>query len=191
MEEDIDVSLLIVGKIESGKTCLAIRYSLSEYPQNYIPTVLENFKKDVVIDNTFVKLKVWDSTFFSDYSSFRPIFYKNKQIILLCFGIDNRDTFEEAKNEYIEMKKYNKNVPFILVGLKSDLRKELELSTSNFVTFDEALQCAIEIKAESYVECSALDGTNVNWLFEYATQVGLSYSTENNTKNIQNSCVVC
>ncbi|KAL7712878.1 Guanine nucleotide-binding protein Rho [Entamoeba marina] len=190
MTEHIELNLAMIGEGVSGKTSLAIRYSLSEFPDEYIPTVFDNFTKKVVINNISVDLIVWDSAYNSDYTRLRPLLYMNKQIILLCFGIDRRHTFEEIQKElYPEMKNYAEGAPYILVGLKSDLRGDLELSTTtNYVSFNEALEYANEIQAENYIECSALNGTNVNWLFEYATKVGLDYITK---KKPQSKCVVC
>ncbi|KAL7714900.1 ras-like GTP-binding protein Rho1 [Entamoeba marina] len=185
MEEQKKLQLLLVGSCGSGKTCLAIRYSLSEFqPNDYIPTILENFKKKIVIDDTSVELSIWDSEDECDYPRLRPLIYIDKQIILLCFSINDRKTFDKAKNIFFdEMKEWAIDVPFILVGLKSDLREEFGLTLTECISFNEALLYSKEIRASNYIECSSMNGTNVNFLFETAAKIYLDGHKPNQSKN--------
>ena len=63
-------------------------------------------------------------------------------------------------------------VPFILVGLQSDLRSDpltlekLETAKKKPVTRKEAMDMAKEIGAESYFECSALLQVGLKEIFE-------------------------
>ena len=51
------------------------------------------------------------------------------------------------------MQHFAPNVPFIIVGTKSDLRKE---GGADFVSPEEAERLKVELKAQKYIECSAL-----------------------------------
>lgn len=68
-------------------------------------------------------------------------------------------------------------VPFILVGLQSDLRSDpltlekLEKYKKKPVTQKEAMGMAKEIGAESYFECSALLQVGLKEIFEQAFTV--------------------
>ena len=73
---------------------------------------------------------------------------------------------------YPEIQHYMPRVPFILVGLQSDLRSDpqtlekLEKNKKKPVTQKEAMDMAKEIGAESYFECSAQLQVGLKEIFE-------------------------
>jgi len=86
----------------------------------------------------------------SDYDSIRPMIYKEASVLLLCFSIVDRQSFESIKSKWNEeVEKHAPEIPKILVGLKSDLRKEDSVSAK------EGTEMAKEIGASKYLECSA------------------------------------
>ena len=54
--------VIIVGDGSVGKTCLANTFVHKNFPEDYTPTVFDNFYKDMVIDNQ-VKYDKYLSTF--------------------------------------------------------------------------------------------------------------------------------
>lgn len=65
-------------------------------------------------------------------------------------------------------------MPIILVGTKLDLRadeptvRNLERMKQQAVSYEEALQVSREIKAQKYLECSALTQRNLKSVFDEA-----------------------
>lgn len=53
-----------------------------------------------------------------DSDRYRPFYYKNSKVIILCYGIDNRSSFENISNKWIPDLKHLscKPIPYILVG---------------------------------------------------------------------------
>ena len=93
-----------------------------------------------------------------DYAHIRPLSYDGVDVFLLCFSVDNRDSFENAEAEwYKELKAHCPKSPFLLVGCKSDLRSGPEPCVGR----DEADALATKLGAYSYFECSAKNKTNV------------------------------
>ena len=74
------------------------------------------------------------------------------------------------------MKRYCPKVPYLLVGLKTDLRHDeamlqrMKDENKLMVSADEGDALAKKIKAVSYVECSAKEGTNIKAVFESAAR---------------------
>jgi len=96
------------------------------------------------------KLIALDTSSESDYDSIRPLSYKEANVVILCFSVVDRQSFQSIKSKWNkEVEKYAPNVPKILVGLKSDLRK------LDSVSLAEGNELAKEIGAATYLECSA------------------------------------
>jgi len=60
-EADLKRKLVIVGDGACGKTSLLIVYVRGEFPEDYVPTVFENYVADVQIDSKHVQLTLWDT----------------------------------------------------------------------------------------------------------------------------------
>lgn len=60
-EADVKRKLVIVGDGACGKTSLLIVYIRGEFPDDYVPTVFENYVADVTVDGKKVELTLWDT----------------------------------------------------------------------------------------------------------------------------------
>ena len=75
---------------------------------------------------------------------------------------------------YPEIEHHAPNVPIILVGTKLDLREDkgtadsLRSKKMEPVSYEQALAVAKEIKAQKYLECSALTQRNLKSVFDEA-----------------------
>lgn len=59
---DSSEKLVVIGDGASGKTCLLIVFSKDEFPQDYVPTVFENYVASVKLDDgREVSLALWDT----------------------------------------------------------------------------------------------------------------------------------
>jgi small GTP-binding protein len=88
-----------------------------------------------------------------DYDKLRPLSYPQTDVFLLCFSVNSRVSFENLKSRWLlEIQHFAPNVPFIIVGTKSDLRKD---GGGAFVSPEEGEKLKNELKASRYIECSA------------------------------------
>lgn len=173
MQVPIRRKLVIVGDGACGKTSLLYVFTLGEFPTQYHPTVFENYVTDCRIDGKPVQLALWDTAGQEEYERLRPLSYHNSHVILIGFALDVPDSLENARTKWVaEVKKYCPDTPYVLIGLKKDLR----LTTKDRVRFIQAPQgeaVAKEIGAKRYMESSSLTGEGVDDIFEAATRLSL------------------
>ncbi|SCU97345.1 LAMI_0F09714g1_1 [Lachancea mirantina] len=169
--------LVIIGDGACGKTSLLYVFTLGKFPEEYHPTVFENYVTDCRVDGIKVALALWDTAGQEEYERLRPFSYSKANIILIGFAIDDPDSLANARSKWTEEAlRYCPHAPIILVGLKKDLRKTG--SGKHMVSAAEAEQVAKAIGAKRYVECSALTGEGVDDVFEAATRISLLVNKE-------------
>lgn len=162
--------VVLVGDGACGKTCLLQVFKNNKFPEEYVPTVVDNFIKVVTFDNDkSINLALWDTAGQDDYDTIRPLSYRETDVVLICYTIENKNSLENIENKWLpEVKNYCPNVKFFLVALKKDLRLKADVDASMLVTKAEGEKLAKTIKAEKFFECSALTRDNVNEVFEAA-----------------------
>ena len=79
------IKLVVVGDGAVGKTCLLVVYSNSTFPTDYVPTVFENSKAKVKVNNTEYSIQLWDTAGQEELENIRTLSYPNTDIFLLCF----------------------------------------------------------------------------------------------------------
>ena len=86
-----------VGDGTSGKTCLLMSFSSHKFPTEFVPTVFENYSTDLIVDTQFITLALGDTAGQADYDRLRPISYPQTDFFLICFSLDDRLSFENAR----------------------------------------------------------------------------------------------
>ncbi|KAK1351127.1 small Rho-like GTP-binding protein [Hamiltosporidium tvaerminnensis] len=168
--------VVVVGDGACGKTCLLEVFKRNRFPEEYIPTVVDNFVKDVVLDdeeNTTVTLTLWDTAGQEDYDSVRPLSYKDTDLVLLCYSIENRSMLPNISNKWLyEIKNYCPTASYFLIGLKKDIRTTPtpDINPDKIITYEEGQNISNEINSANFLECSAKTGENVDAVFKAAAE---------------------
>lgn len=176
-EKSIRRKLVIIGDGACGKTSLLYVFTLGQFPQEYHPTVFENYVTDCRVDGIKVILALWDTAGQEEYERLRPFSYSKADIIVIGFALNDRESLENARSKWAEeVLRYCPQAPIVLVGLKKDLKANED--PNNIVTRQEAENVAMVIGAKKYMECSALTGEGVDDVFEVATRTSLLVNKE-------------
>ena len=157
------LKIVVVGDGSVGKTCLLLAYSRGEIPSAYVPTVFENFSHQITYKNEEYVLHLWDTAGQEEYDRLRPLSYADSDVVLLCFAVNNRTSFENVLSKWDpEIKHYIPSAKTILVGLKVDLRDEVP----DAVTEQEGQELAKKLECEKYLEASSVKRTGLAPVFE-------------------------
>ncbi|TID31131.1 hypothetical protein CANINC_000283 [Pichia inconspicua] len=154
--------LLVVGPPVVGKSALTIRLTQSEFANEYDPTIEDSYRYYCTIDGTPASLDILDTAGQEEYSSMRDLYMKTGEGFLLVFSLTDRQTFEEITTFYNQIQRVKGEsfqfVPMMLVGNKSDLINDRQVSPEEAIQMAKRFDCA-------YIETSAKTGANVNDAF--------------------------
>jgi len=172
-----NIKLVVIGDGAVGKTCLLISYANNRFPEEYVPTVFDNYVVNLTAGETHIELGLWDTAGQEEYDRLRPLSYANANVFLVCFSLVSPVSYENVTTKwYPEVVHFCPDVPQILVGTKSDLRKDessisqLQEQGLEVITPEKGNELARKIKAVKYLECSAKTGDNLKDVFDAAVK---------------------
>lgn len=150
---------------------MLISYTTNKFPEEYVPTVFDNYTANVMVDSKTYQLGLWDTAGQEDYDRLRPLSYPQTDLFLVCFAINSQTSYENVKSKWFtELQHHAPGVPLILVGTKLDTRNECR----DAVTKAKGEQLASELKAHKYMECSSKTKEGLKQVFDSAIQCVLS-----------------
>ena len=92
-----------------GKTCLLTRYRNNSFPEDYVPTVFENFVEEVPYKKGSILLqmvcfshteksklikKQWDTAGQEDFDRIRNKAYADTDVFLICYSVDDKASYD-------------------------------------------------------------------------------------------------
>ncbi|XP_073689489.1 rho-related GTP-binding protein RhoN isoform X2 [Garra rufa] len=141
--------IVVVGDTQCGKTALLHVFAKDSYPENYAPTVFENYTASFEIDKHRIELNMWDTSGSSYYDNVRPLAYPDCDAVLICFDISRPETLDSIPKKWqVEAQEYCPNAKLVLVGCKLDMRTDVstlrELSKQRLIPVThEQMQSAL------------------------------------------------
>ncbi|NXW10861.1 RHOA protein, partial [Fregetta grallaria] len=176
--------LTVVGDDRCGKTCLLFALRHEQLPKSYEPTLFDVYTTDTEVDGKEMKLILFDVAGKNEFSyqNLRSVFYKDTDVILMCFSVDRPDSQQNILNFWVpEIKLFCPTVPIILMATKIELRgdegskKKLTTLIGNEpINTTEGKALAASIGAYAYLECSAKTKEGVDTALEIISQCALN-----------------
>ena len=91
---------------------------IGEFPKDYVPTIFDNYVTTSKVDDKLVELALWDTAGQDEYNRLRPLSYPDADCIILCFAIDQKDSFDNIETKWLpEINHHAPYCPLILIGL--------------------------------------------------------------------------
>ncbi|KAJ2784627.1 hypothetical protein H4R18_001006 [Coemansia javaensis] len=168
---------VVIGDGACGKTCLLHVFREGRFPEDmrYIPTIFDTWVADMEVDGRAIELALWDTAGQEEFERLRLMCYKDVDVIIMCFSVDQPDSLVNISEKWHpEAKAHAAHAPIILAALKRDLRydqqtvAELAEYGQTTVTEDEGKAMGKLIGAVTYIECSSIAQENVREVFEIA-----------------------
>ncbi|XP_022617922.1 rho-related GTP-binding protein RhoF-like [Seriola dumerili] len=192
-----ELKIVIVGDGGCGKTSLLMVYAKGDFPEKYAPSVFEKYVTTISLGGKEIQLNLYDTAGQDDYDRLRPLSYQEANLILVCFDVTNPISFENVLIKWFpEVKHFCREIPVILIGCKTDLRKDKEcsrkLKAMNLapISYTQGEETRQQMNAELYLECSAKYQENVEDIFREATKKALAFNRKQKNCKRRRKCVV-
>ncbi|KAH0794513.1 rac-like GTP-binding protein 5 [Histomonas meleagridis] len=171
------IQFTLVGESNSGKTSLLLTYAAhGAFPIDYTPSVADGICTHCCFQGHDFNLQLIDTCGAGDYLDMNRIafVFGYPDIILICFSLVSPKSFQRIRTTYIPyLENYYPGIPYVLVGLKSDLR-EKESNETIKISTSQGEEMKSIIGALAYIECSSLSKDNVKEVFEAGFQIVFS-----------------
>lgn len=200
MEKSSNLTFVLVGDSNSGKTQLLISYMAKFYPNERIISNFENYKVNLQIDSKPYCLQLYDADSSEDKKNERQQIYHQADVFIVCFSLVSPPSLENVTNIWLpEINQFAPNKPFILCGVKSVLRDSYNDRVDEFekngwvpVPTEKGETVKTRVGAKIYIECGPKNDLNVKEVFESTIKVYQeSKESENNDASDNACCQIC
>lgn len=177
-----EYKVVVLGSGGVGKSALTVKFVTGQFVEKYDPTIEDFYRKEIDVDHNPSILEILDTAGTEQFASMRDLYIKNGQGFLLIYSLLNRQTFTDLKpmRDQILRVKNADSVPLILVGNKSDMFDEREVSANEAKLLAEEWGCP-------HFETSAKSNTNVDEVF---TEIVRRMKTTQKSSSSKRGCCV-
>ena len=164
---DMSFKLIVIGDSGVGKSCLTNNAIKNTFDDAYNATVgFEFFTFNIRLNGKIVKLQIWDTCGQELYRSLITNFYRNSSLAMMVYSINSKESFDNVEMWLRELRTHsNPDVKVFLIGNKSDLEAEREVTTEQGENFYKQNNLSL------FMESSAKTGFNTQKIFIKAAEI--------------------
>ncbi|EPQ27593.1 uncharacterized protein PFL1_04731 [Pseudozyma flocculosa PF-1] len=153
--------IAVLGSRSVGKSSLIVRYVEDAFVDAYYPTIENIFQKVITYKGQEYDCDIIDTAGQDEYSILNSKHAIGIHGYVLVYSIASRNSFEMIQTVYDKILNYTgtEHVPCVIVGQKSDLHVQRQVSEADGKALSQQLQCA-------WIETSARHNANVAKVFE-------------------------
>lgn len=163
-----NIKIVLLGDESVGKTTLLRKWTSKIYDSNTSPTIggAAQLKRDD-IDGKQYSFQIWDTAGAERYRALAPLYARDSYAAMIVFDMTRKKTYD-GLNEWVNFLRAHGDIPFIIVGNKTDLTEDLE------VAVEDGIDYATSIKSQ-FFDTSAKTGANVDIVFRQLEITAVKY----------------
>ena len=153
------LKIYLMGEGGVGKSAVTLRYITRNFIEYYDPTIEDSYTTKILVDDRLSNITIVDTAGQEEYISIRNNWIEHGDGFILIYSIDSRNSFDEIKILMDEITTLKEKIPpVVLIGNKSDLKNEREVSKNEGKELANLWNCI-------FYETSAKDDININQTF--------------------------
>jgi len=156
----ISFKIVVLGSGSVGKSAITLRFIHGRFIEQYDPTIEDNYRHQVEVDNTNYILEILDTAGTEQFAQLRNLYVKNGMGFVLVYSVTSKSSFLEISElrEQIVRVKETTEVPVVVVGNKVDLEDQRQVPRKEAEQLCRSFGC-------EYIESSAKINTNIDMIF--------------------------
>lgn len=150
-----------------GKSCISSQATRHKFETNHVATIgFEYFTFNIRLNETVIKLQIWDTCGQEFYKSLISSFYRNTSLAVIVYAIDDQKSFDDLDMWLKDLRSNSSpDIKIFLIGNKIDLEDE------RVIPKEKAEKFKNDYELDFFMETSAKSAINTQELFVKAAQV--------------------
>ena len=188
------IKIVCIGDGSVGKTSLLSTFATNKFPNEYEPTVFDNYSCNMIYNGQTFNLQLWDTAGQEDYANVRSLSYTDTDIFLICYSCISPSSYKNITSKWMsEITSHCPSASRVLVSCKIDClhdescRNALSLKNISPLLTGDLETLKKEIKAFEAHACSAKTGEHLTDIFILCIKAFLARKT---TQTSGCSCVI-
>jgi len=154
--------ICILGDGGCGKTSLVVQYISNHFVEYYDPTIEDSYRKQIVVDEQASLLDILDTAGQEEYMGcLLSQWIRSCNGFVIVYSVTSRSSFDQIQNFKDQISRIldREHIPMILVGNKSDMEDQRQISTQEGMDLANCLGML-------HLETSAKTRLNIEQVFE-------------------------
>ena len=104
------INVVILGAGGAGKTSLTIQFIKGEFTETYVPTIEDEFEKNITVDGKCYKIEIVDTAGQEDFIDLRKRYIRDGNCIIFMYAVDDESSLNFIQELYDAIMDVKKNV---------------------------------------------------------------------------------